>query len=192
MERLYKLVNAASEADEKVLEAARQELVKLQGGDAENLRIWREMIALSQKQFDTIYAPARREVRPHARRKLLQSAAQTAGGRTRRQGHRARKRRRDCHFLRRSRPQTQGTARAHPQKRRRVQLHDHGPGHAGLPAGDLAAGRNHLCHRRPAAVAFPAGFHRVSQMAVRPERRAHELQFFRRKKSGSELGPPKD
>jgi arginyl-tRNA synthetase len=56
MERLYKLVNAAGEADEKVLEEARQELVKLQGGDAENLRIWHEMIALSQKQFDTIYA----------------------------------------------------------------------------------------------------------------------------------------
>jgi arginyl-tRNA synthetase len=56
MERLYKLVNAAGEADEKVLEEARQELVKLQGGDEENLRIWHEMIALSQKQFDTIYA----------------------------------------------------------------------------------------------------------------------------------------
>jgi arginyl-tRNA synthetase len=56
MERLYKLVNAASETDEAVLEEARQELVKLQGGDAENLKIWREMIALSQKQFDTIYA----------------------------------------------------------------------------------------------------------------------------------------
>jgi arginyl-tRNA synthetase len=56
MERLYKLVNAAGEADEKVLEEARQELVKLQGGDAESLRIWHEMIALSQKQFDKIYA----------------------------------------------------------------------------------------------------------------------------------------
>ena len=56
MERLYKLVNAAGEADEKVLEEARQELVKLQAGTAENLRIWHEMIALSQKQFDTIYA----------------------------------------------------------------------------------------------------------------------------------------
>jgi arginyl-tRNA synthetase len=56
MERLYKLVNTASEADEKILEAARQELVKLQGGDEENLKIWREMLALSQKQFDTIYA----------------------------------------------------------------------------------------------------------------------------------------
>ncbi len=55
MERLYKLINAASETDEKILEAARQELVKLQGGDAENLRIWHEMIALSQNQFDTIY-----------------------------------------------------------------------------------------------------------------------------------------
>jgi arginyl-tRNA synthetase len=55
MERLYKLVSAASEAQEPVREAARQELVKLQGGDAENLRIWREMIALSQRQFDTIY-----------------------------------------------------------------------------------------------------------------------------------------
>ena len=56
MERLYKLVNAASEADEKILEAARQELVKLQGGDEENLKIWREMIALSQKQFDEIFS----------------------------------------------------------------------------------------------------------------------------------------
>jgi arginyl-tRNA synthetase len=56
MERLYKLVNAAGEADETVLEEARQELVRLQSGDVENLKIWREMIALSQKQFDTIYA----------------------------------------------------------------------------------------------------------------------------------------
>lgn len=35
--------------------ASRKELVKLQGGDAENLRIWREMLELSQKQFDAIY-----------------------------------------------------------------------------------------------------------------------------------------
>jgi arginyl-tRNA synthetase len=55
MERLYKLVNAASETDPAVLEEARQELVKLQQGDEENLRIWREMIALSQVQFDTVY-----------------------------------------------------------------------------------------------------------------------------------------
>jgi arginyl-tRNA synthetase len=56
MERLYKMVNATGDAMETVRDAARQELVKLQGGDEENLRIWREMIALSQKQFDTIYA----------------------------------------------------------------------------------------------------------------------------------------
>src|SRR6266550_2544673 len=35
--------------------ASRQELVKLQASDAENLRIWREMLALSQEQFDAIY-----------------------------------------------------------------------------------------------------------------------------------------
>jgi arginyl-tRNA synthetase len=35
---------------------AREELVKLQNGDAENLKIWREMIALSQKQFAVIYS----------------------------------------------------------------------------------------------------------------------------------------
>ena len=56
MERLYKMVNATGDAMETVRDAAKQELVKLQSGDAENLKIWREMIALSQKQFDTIYA----------------------------------------------------------------------------------------------------------------------------------------
>ena len=56
MERLYKMANATGDAMETVRDAARQELVKLQSGDAENLRIWHEMIALSQKQFDTIYA----------------------------------------------------------------------------------------------------------------------------------------
>ncbi len=55
MERLYKAINAASEADPAVLEQARQELVKLQSGDAANLAIWREMIVLSEVQFDTIY-----------------------------------------------------------------------------------------------------------------------------------------
>ncbi len=56
MERLYKMVNATGEKMVTVRDAAKQELVKLQAGDAENLKIWREMIALSQKQFDTIYA----------------------------------------------------------------------------------------------------------------------------------------
>ncbi len=55
LERLYKLVNAASETDPGVLEEARRELVKLQQGDPENLRIWKQMIALSEVQFETIY-----------------------------------------------------------------------------------------------------------------------------------------
>jgi arginyl-tRNA synthetase len=56
MERLYKMVNATGEAMATVRDAARQELVKLQSGDGENLKIWREMIALSEKQFDEIYS----------------------------------------------------------------------------------------------------------------------------------------
>ncbi len=56
MERLYKAVNSASESDPAVLEEARQELVKLQSGDAENLGIWREMIALSEAQFEAVYS----------------------------------------------------------------------------------------------------------------------------------------
>ncbi len=56
LERIYKSVNAACDADPAVREAAKTELVKLQSGDAENLGIWREMIRLSQVQFDTIYA----------------------------------------------------------------------------------------------------------------------------------------
>ena len=55
MERLYKQIAAECKANPATLESARQELVKLQGGDDENLRIWREMIALSRVQFDTIY-----------------------------------------------------------------------------------------------------------------------------------------
>ncbi|MDQ6631225.1 MAG: arginine--tRNA ligase [Verrucomicrobiota bacterium] len=56
MERLYKIVNAACETDKTLLENARQELVKLQNGNEENLQIWREMIALSQRQFDEVYS----------------------------------------------------------------------------------------------------------------------------------------
>jgi arginyl-tRNA synthetase len=56
MERLYKLINSQCDTDLEVLERARQELVKLQGGDEENLRLWREMIALSESQFDRVYS----------------------------------------------------------------------------------------------------------------------------------------
>jgi arginyl-tRNA synthetase len=60
MERIYKLISARCDPDKPgfdraTLESARAELVKLQAGDAENLGIWREMIRLSQAQFDSIY-----------------------------------------------------------------------------------------------------------------------------------------
>jgi arginyl-tRNA synthetase len=56
LERLYQEIHHASERDPALLEAARQELVKLQNGDPENLAIWRQMIAFSEKQFQAIYA----------------------------------------------------------------------------------------------------------------------------------------
>jgi arginyl-tRNA synthetase len=56
MERLYKKISAESRENSATLEAARRELVKLQRGDEENLKIWREMIALSEKQFDEVYS----------------------------------------------------------------------------------------------------------------------------------------
>ena len=56
LERLYKKISAESKTHPPTLEAAREELVKLQAGDEENGRLWREMIQLSQAQFDTIYA----------------------------------------------------------------------------------------------------------------------------------------
>jgi arginyl-tRNA synthetase len=56
MERLYKLINTACETDPQVLESARRELVKLQAGDEENAGIWREMIALSESQFQRVYS----------------------------------------------------------------------------------------------------------------------------------------
>jgi len=55
LERLYRVINMECDARPERLEEARQELVKLQAGDAENTAIWREMTALSQQQFATIY-----------------------------------------------------------------------------------------------------------------------------------------
>ena len=54
MERLYKLAHEASQADPEVQEAARQELKKLQDGDAANLAVWRRLRELSQSAFDRI------------------------------------------------------------------------------------------------------------------------------------------
>ena len=55
LERLYKVINAECDANPARLQAAKAELVKLQAGDAENTAIWKQMIDLSQKQFEKIY-----------------------------------------------------------------------------------------------------------------------------------------
>lgn len=55
MERIYQLISPRYKIDEATKEQSRAELVKLQGGDAENLAIWHEMIRLSQVQFDHVY-----------------------------------------------------------------------------------------------------------------------------------------
>jgi arginyl-tRNA synthetase len=60
MERIYKVISGVCDPekpgfDAATLERARAELVKLQSGDAENLGIWKEMIRLSQVQFQDIY-----------------------------------------------------------------------------------------------------------------------------------------
>ena len=60
LEQMYKAINAriADEggAEKTVSAQISDELVKLQNGDAENLALWREMIRISQKEFDSIYA----------------------------------------------------------------------------------------------------------------------------------------
>ncbi len=56
MERLYQNVNERAKSDVNVENQARQETAKLQVGDEENREIWERVRALSQQQFDRIYA----------------------------------------------------------------------------------------------------------------------------------------
>src|SRR6266852_4068612 len=53
--RIYKETNARSTSDPTVREACRQELVKLQSGDKENMDIWNECVALSMQDFEHVY-----------------------------------------------------------------------------------------------------------------------------------------
>jgi arginyl-tRNA synthetase len=55
MTRLYREVNALEQNDPAVHKAAREELVKLQQGDAENRAIWQQLVDLSWSEFDDIY-----------------------------------------------------------------------------------------------------------------------------------------
>jgi arginyl-tRNA synthetase len=53
--RVYKETNELASKDPEVREACRQELVKLQAGDKENIDIWNECVALSVQDFDRVY-----------------------------------------------------------------------------------------------------------------------------------------
>lgn len=53
--RVYRLVNAETKSDEKALQDCRDELVKLQQGDEENLAIWKKAVDLSLQQLRRLY-----------------------------------------------------------------------------------------------------------------------------------------
>src|SRR5213596_3565223 len=53
--RLYKETNERATEDPQVREACRQELIKLQAGDRENLDIWNECVAFSMQDFERVY-----------------------------------------------------------------------------------------------------------------------------------------
>ena len=53
--RIYKETNERATKDPQVREACRQELVKLQAGDPENVDIWNECVAFSMQEFDHVY-----------------------------------------------------------------------------------------------------------------------------------------
>src|SRR6476661_3623355 len=52
---VYKETNERASSDPEVREACRQELVKLQAGDKENIDIWNECVALSMEDFERVY-----------------------------------------------------------------------------------------------------------------------------------------
>lgn len=53
--RLYREVNALEANDDAVKKTVREEVVKLQGGDAENLAIWERAVELSSRECRKIY-----------------------------------------------------------------------------------------------------------------------------------------
>ena len=56
MERIYKEVQAKSITDAALADRAREELAKLQQGDAANTALWREFMQVSRQAFEHIYA----------------------------------------------------------------------------------------------------------------------------------------
>jgi arginyl-tRNA synthetase len=167
MERLYKTVHTASEADPAILEAARQELVKLQNGDPENLAIWKEMIALSRAEFDRIYRRlgvmfdhtlGESFYNPQLKTVVRELSERVSLARVKAQfvfspTARCRPNRTRSSFRRR---RMEAESSHHPKARRRCQLHDDGSRNSEVPDRNLASARNRLCDRWPAAAPFSA------------------------------------
>lgn len=55
LDTLYKAARAEFDADPGFKERAQQRVVLLQSGDEESVRIWREIVEVSEKSFQTIY-----------------------------------------------------------------------------------------------------------------------------------------
>src|SRR5256886_2647860 len=53
--RVYKETNERAASDPQVREACRQELVKVQASDKENIDIWNECVAVSMQEFEHVY-----------------------------------------------------------------------------------------------------------------------------------------
>src|SRR5438552_8292788 len=53
--RIYKKTNERATGDPDVREACRQELIKLQAGDRENVDIWKQCVAFSMQDFECVY-----------------------------------------------------------------------------------------------------------------------------------------
>jgi arginyl-tRNA synthetase len=53
--RIYKETNERATREPQIREACRQELIKLQAGDKENLDIWNECVAFSMQDFEHVY-----------------------------------------------------------------------------------------------------------------------------------------
>jgi len=56
LERVYKTVQSQAKADPAVGQQAREELAKLQRGDAENLSLWKEFTTVSRTVFERMYS----------------------------------------------------------------------------------------------------------------------------------------
>ena len=56
LERVYKTIQSQAKADPAVGQQAREELAKLQKGDAENLSLWKEFTAVSRTVFERVYS----------------------------------------------------------------------------------------------------------------------------------------